>query len=174
MARLDQPQVIGAVVVGIAVDPLDLARRPLTMMPAPDHAQDRIALPVDADRLSVLVCVPSPSPTYFHYVRPSVMPLPYLKRTFRLEVRHRSGPPVKFPVLKAERLLDHLRRQHSSSPLLISNSKYELQPSRKQGLLQVEWLFPAGFGGNFRGLQKMSHRLRPQNPQKSALFYIYL
>ena len=48
MARLDQPQVIGAVVVGIAVDPLDRSCRPFAMMPAPDNIQDRIALPVNA------------------------------------------------------------------------------------------------------------------------------
>jgi hypothetical protein len=78
-------QVIGAVVVGIAVDPLDSACRPFTMMPAPDHIQDRIALPVNADCLTAIVCVPS-APIQPHHIREGMMPLPNVKSTFRFEV----------------------------------------------------------------------------------------
>ena len=78
-------QVIGAVVVGIAVDPLDRACRPFTMMPAPDHIQDRIALPVNADGLSAIVCIPS-APIQLHHIREGMMPLPDIKSTLRFEV----------------------------------------------------------------------------------------
>ena len=106
-------QVIDATIFRIAVDPFHLPRRPFAMMPAPHHIEDRKAPAINADCLPVFVRVPCPLPADFHYIIPSIMPLPYLKRTFRFEIGHRTRPPIEFPTLKAEHPPDRFRRWSS-------------------------------------------------------------